>query len=219
MSQDDLTLNSFVKSPSGSTISYFWDVSIKNKTDEVHESISRDSSKFVLASNTLTSDSTYKVELTAMDDDSKLSSTDQIFVIVRPARIIPRIVGGSVQTVPIASGLLLDASYSYSEWTGSALGLSFVWNLVQVLPDFAEICPVNYQLEAGGSLLRILPSTTSISTQCKATVYVSGMKQTESSSVSLSFKSDSTLLQVNSDVADYRVDDSGRIVINPGQKV
>jgi uncharacterized membrane protein (DUF485 family) len=140
-------------------------------------STSKDPSKLVLSSYSLSSVHTYSVTVQASVSlgTTTLSATTSSQVYVVQGSLVAVIAGGSYQGVREGSTAPLDGSGSYDQdqFNHGAVGLTFAWSCLTVLPSFSETCAFVVNSGSQSSSVLSITSRGTASTVSEFTLTVS----------------------------------------------
>jgi hypothetical protein len=161
-----LTADAYSSSCNGaksySYLKYVWSI-FKNGAElrgPNFQSVSVEPRKLKLNAFSLDVDTFYTVKLTVLHTNTLKASSTTTTVYVSKSDIIASISGGSQRSVKFGESIVIDASASYDEDTGTNTLLTFQWVCVQLQPFYSEACPLSGALSTMASKITLSASET-----------------------------------------------------------
>lgn len=184
----------FTRSCNGTTsvaeLSIKWGV-VQSLATTTLKSTSLNPSMFILPAYSLSVNTLYQITLRVSSRDSQASSAASVQVYVQSGNIIALIAGEATRYARGGQPVIIDASNSYDQNTGSNQNLLFSWSQTLIFPTLNDTCAgsINKTSVLFGSYVIVPKSTTAGSTSiCQITVTVADTASSRSSSATVNLK-------------------------------
>ena len=203
------------------SLQYSWAISQNGIPLLSMSSVSNDPSKLILSPYILTANTYYTVQVTVTIKGSLKTAAASCVLFVSVGKVVSVVSGGQSRNVKVQSSMRIDASNSYDEdvkgLTGTAAGLFFDWNCVQIAPILNNSCLSTLAWSSGGTSTSAVTFTSLVSsagTQSVITIVVqdSSGKRKSTSTVTI------TVVPVNAPIVSSS-SNALNGVMNPSQSL
>ena len=184
---------------SSSGIRYSWSVFQSSVEVFSISSRSKDPSKFLVPSFTLSTEALYTMKISVAQAGNPKTSSASAQVYIIQSNIVAVISGGLIRSMQPQQTLTIDGSNSYDEdipgLTGLNADLIFSWSCNEISPQFLDTCGVTVVGDIyTSSFFSVIADSASVNSvsQIVLTVYDAGKKRSAQSTMSLTVVDDST---------------------------